>query len=107
MIFEKSDSPEFHKHIDELLKKASKIVMAGIGLNLIKPESFTNLLSEVKNNNLSLEVYLGNPESHGIETRLIEEELGIDKLTFMQKNDQLWRKMEEEIVLHKKIYESI
>jgi hypothetical protein len=82
-IFARSDSAEFHMHIDSLMNDATHVILIGIGLNIIQRDTNAlEFMQRASDGNYSLEIYLADPISPQIEMRLIEEELGAIKPSF-------------------------
>lgn len=76
-FFDRSDRPKFAGHFEMLSHKANRIVLIGMGLTILDRSSFfLELIDRISKGECSLEIYLANPFSPAIETRLIEEELG-------------------------------
>lgn len=76
-IFARSDSAEFRIYIENLVRQSSRLVLIGTGLNILHKEPFAEeLMHEAAKGDRSLEIYLADPCSPDVETRLIEEELG-------------------------------
>ena len=76
-IFATSDSNEFRSCVESRIGEARHVVMVGTGLNLLHRDSFVDdCLRRVEQGDLSLEIYLADPGSPEVQTRLIEEELG-------------------------------
>lgn len=76
-IFTHSDSTKFARCFEQLAGKAKRIVLIGIGLNILHNESlFISIMKRVRRRECDLEIYLANPFSPAVETRLIEEEIG-------------------------------
>ena len=64
--------------LNELAEKAREIKLIGTGLNILEKDSgFTDsILRRAAKNDCRLEIYLGDPYSPAVETRLIQENLG-------------------------------
>lgn len=76
-IFARSDSSEFAQRFEALAHNADRIVMIGTGINILHRDPILlDLLERVTKGKCSLEVYLANPFSRQIESRLVEEEIG-------------------------------
>ncbi len=79
-IFEKSDGVPFTVCAEQLLNGAKRVVLIGTGLNLLQKESiFTDLTRRAARGDCVVEVFMANPWSPDVMTRLIEEELGPNK----------------------------
>jgi 3',5'-cyclic AMP phosphodiesterase CpdA len=77
MIFQKSDMPEFAEHIQRLIAGAKSVVMIGTGLNILQKDPMAvDILNKAAAGKLTIEIFLADPYSPAIHTRLIEEELG-------------------------------
>jgi hypothetical protein len=75
--YPRSDSNEFHSSVESQLLGAKRIVMAGIGLNILYRENFAQaLLDRASNGDCRLELYFADPFSPAVRQRLNEEELG-------------------------------
>lgn len=76
-IFEASGSLEFITDFKRRALEAKRIVLIGIALNFLwKDDVFRNsLIDKAAEGDCELEIYLANPYSPSIETRLIEEEI--------------------------------
>ena len=80
LIFEKSDLPRFADHIQKLISTAKKVVMIGTGLNILHRDPIAvGILDRAATGDLILEIFLADPNSPAVHTRLIEEELGDKK----------------------------
>lgn len=76
-LFARSDSAEFAQLFESLAHKADRIVLIGTGINILHRDPILlDLLERVSKGKCVLEIYLANPFSRHIETRLIEEEIG-------------------------------
>lgn|GEM_PF-2361778 len=76
-FFPRSDSPEFHIYIKELILNSRHQVYIGIGLNLLQREPLTSdVFEKAAQGSSTVEIYLADPLCPNVETRLIEEELG-------------------------------
>lgn len=76
-LFPKSDSAEFAMYFEQVIREACRIILIGTGLNILHRDPvFLELMERTKSGKCELEIYLANPYSPAIETRLIEEELG-------------------------------
>jgi hypothetical protein len=76
-IFSRSDSPEFHTLIEELILKCRRMVLIGTGLNVLQRGPFaSDVMNRAVKENCILEIYLADPLCPDVESRLIEEELG-------------------------------
>lgn len=78
--FARSDSSEFVSYGESLLKRARRIILIGTGINLIQKDPiFMAVAERAARGECELEIYMANPFSPDIETRLIDEELGTMK----------------------------
>lgn len=76
-IFSRSDSPEFHRLIEELILNCRRLVLIGTGLNVLQRGPFAgDVMDRAAEENCHLEIYLADPLCPDVETRLIEEEQG-------------------------------
>lgn len=76
-LFARSDSTEFASCFEQLARKAKRIVLIGTGINILHRDPiFISLIERVTKGQCDLEIYLANPFSPAVETRLIEEEIG-------------------------------
>ncbi|HPY93077.1 MAG: DUF1045 domain-containing protein [Methanothrix sp.] len=76
-IFARSDSSEFTGCFEKLAGKARRIILIGIGINILHHDTIIiSLMDRVKKGECNLEIYLANPFSPAVEMRLIEEEIG-------------------------------
>lgn len=76
-IFAQSDSAEFRTTVERLMRQARRIVLIGTGLNILQRDTFAmEVMGKAKEGNCHLEVYLADPTSPAVQTRLIEEESG-------------------------------
>jgi hypothetical protein len=76
-IFARSDSAEFAQRFETLAHKADRIILIGTGINILHRDPILlDLLDRVSKGKCTLEVYLANPSSRQVESRLIEEEIG-------------------------------
>lgn len=79
-FFPKSDSPELHELLGASMKKADKVILIGIGLNVLKNEPLRlEIMKLFANSKRKLEIYLADPYGIDVERRFIEEETGEDK----------------------------
>lgn len=79
-IFDRSDGVPFTVCAEALLRGAKRVVLIGTGLNLLQKESiFTDLTHRAARGDCVVEVFMANPWSPDVITRLIEEELGPNK----------------------------
>ena len=75
--FAHSGSAEFAGCFEQMAEKAERIILIGIGINVLHRDTvFIRLMKRVKKKECSLEIYLANPFSPAVEMRLIEEEIG-------------------------------
>lgn len=78
--FAQSQDDAFRGFAKELLLQSRTATLIGVGLNLIQDDTLLKKLeSRVKNGETKVEIYLGNPFSSSVRTRLVEEELGTMK----------------------------
>lgn len=76
-LFAKSDSTEFVAVGEALLQRARRVVLIGTGLNLLHRDPvFTALAERAASGDCAVEIYMADPWSPDVGTRLIEEELG-------------------------------
>ncbi len=76
-LFAHSDSASFRKMAEETVLNAHRVVLIGTGLNVLHNDPFSMwLIERVASGECELEVYLADPYSPAVQTRLIEEELG-------------------------------
>jgi len=76
-MFARSDSSEFAQRFESLVGKADRIILIGTGINMLQRDPvLLDLLERVAKGKCTLEVYLANPFSRQVESRLIEEEIG-------------------------------
>ena len=78
-IHEKSQCDDFHALIKEKMRKAQRIVLIGTGLNVLQNDAFAlEIMENIRDNpaGRSMEIFLANPFSPDVESRLIEEETG-------------------------------
>jgi len=76
-IFAQSDSAEFRTTVEQLMRKARRIVLIGTGLNILQRDTFAmEVMGKAKEGDCRLEVYLADPTSPAVQNRLIEEESG-------------------------------
>jgi hypothetical protein len=75
--FPRSDSGEFTAHMEALLPRTRRVVLIGIGLNILHRDPVRHdLMTRASSGQCTLEIYLADPASPAVEHRLIEEELG-------------------------------
>ena len=75
--FKSSEHEDFTERIRQRLPAASRIVMMGSGLALLgRPTVIEQLMQRAKQGKATVEIYMANPFSPAVETRLIEEEEG-------------------------------
>ncbi len=75
-IYNTSDDSEFVHCLGRLAKEANKIIMIGNGLDcLIRLGIVNDIISRATDEQCTLEIYLGNPYSAMVQTRLIEENM--------------------------------
>ena len=76
-LFPTSDSAEFRGFVEALVRQAERFVLIGTGLTILHRDPFAKeVIERAAANQLQLEIYLADPTSPAVETRLIEEELG-------------------------------
>ncbi len=76
--FARSDSAAFRDCIESLLPKVRRLVLIGTGLNILHHDPFLiDITNRAARGDCHLEIFLADPASPAVETRLIEEELGI------------------------------
>ena len=79
-IYEKSDSTEFHEYLGNLMRSSEKIVLIGMGLNILNNEPLRlEIMKRFATSNRKLEIFMANPFGIYTERRFIEEETGDDK----------------------------
>lgn len=95
-----SDSAEFVSCVEALVRRCRRFVLIGTGLNILHRDPFMKeVLNRAAKGDCHLEIYLADPQSPDIETRLIEEELGeikppVGQRGLIQRLDtllQLWK----------------
>jgi hypothetical protein len=100
-FFSKSDSPEFHSYIEQLILKVRHQVFIGTGLNILQRDPITSdVFKRAAQGCCSVEIYLADPICPDVEIRLIEEELGdfkppVGKTGLVQRLEtlvDLWKK---------------
>ena len=100
-IYPRSDSAEFSQQFEVLARKAGRIVLIGTGINILHRDPILlDLLDRVTKKECTLEVFLANPFSRQIESRLIEEEIGnikppVGKQGLIQRLETLIEKQNE------------
>jgi hypothetical protein len=76
-LFARSDSTEFAQRFESLARQADRIVLIGTGINILQRDPLLlDLLERVVQRKCTLEIYLANPFSRQVQSRLIEEEIG-------------------------------
>jgi hypothetical protein len=76
-FFALSESAEFILYFERLAYQARRIVLIGTGINILHHDSvLLNLIARTNEAACHLEVYVANPYSPAVETRLVEEETG-------------------------------
>jgi hypothetical protein len=76
-FFALSDSSEFVNQFEPLLMRARRVILIGIGLNFLYHEPLRQaLMQRAAAGECELEIYLADPFSPAVESRLIEEEAG-------------------------------
>lgn len=76
-IYAQSDSTEFFGDLEALMREARSITLIGTGLNALHREALTaELMRRAAKKECRLAIYLADPESQAVQTRLMEEELG-------------------------------
>ncbi len=79
-IFAKSEDSDFYKYFSQLVSNAKHITLVGTGLNIIQSDTIREeAFKRAKSGECELKIYLADPESPAVESRLIEEELGKTK----------------------------
>lgn len=76
-LFVNTDDPDFIKCFEMLADKAKRIILIGIGITYLHDEyrlKIINRTTKTGINKCELEIYMANPFSPEVETRLIEEE---------------------------------
>ncbi|MBI5954912.1 MAG: hypothetical protein HY865_24900 [Chloroflexi bacterium] len=100
-LFSRSDSSEFAQRFEKLAHEADRIVLIGTGINILHRDPvLLDLLDRVSKNKCQLEIYLANPFSRQIESRLIEEEIGnikppVGKQGLIQRVETILEKQKE------------
>ncbi len=76
-LFAQSDSTEFCGYMETLVSRASSFILIGTGLNILSRDPFArSCMERAAAGEMRLEIYLADPYSPDVETRLIEEEIG-------------------------------
>lgn len=76
-LFAQSDSAEFSGYMEALVSRARSFTLIGTGLNILSRDPFTrSCMERAAAGEMRLEIYLADPYSPDVETRLIEEEIG-------------------------------
>jgi hypothetical protein len=80
-IIEKCESTQFAAIGEQLLQRGKRIVLLGTGLNLLNNHDsvFPALAERAARGECTVEIYMADPWSPDVGTRLIEEELGTPK----------------------------
>ena len=79
-VFPHAEEEDFRNHMKSLALRAKRIRLIGTGLEILGDSHFrTDILRRADAGQCRLEVYLGDPYSPAVETRLIEENLGDPK----------------------------
>jgi len=74
--YAQSDSNEFHAEFQVLASKAQHVTLIGMGLNVLMRDPIAKLLIDRASGGVcQLDVFLADPESPAVQTRLVEEEL--------------------------------
>ncbi|MGA1876111.1 MAG: DUF1045 domain-containing protein [bacterium] len=77
LVFKHRDATEFNSYFEKLSYQAERIVSISMGFTILDRSSFfLDLIDRTSEGKCNLEIYLANPFSPAIETRLIEEEIG-------------------------------
>ncbi len=81
LVFPVSDANNFRMYVEERVRQASsEITLIGTGLNILHREPFlVEVIDRATKGQFRLGIYLADPSSPDVETRLIEEELGMLK----------------------------
>ena len=70
-LFEESNRNSFKEHAQNLMLKARRVILMGTGLNILDNPSFRDrLLRYAAGSNCDLEIYMADPRSPSVETRL-------------------------------------
>lgn len=78
--YARSDSTEFRTYAEDLMRHGKRLILIGVGLNILQRDPFAmEIMGRAAAGQCQLEVYLADPTSPAIESRLIEEELGAMK----------------------------
>jgi hypothetical protein len=100
-LFARSDSSEFAQRFESLARQADRIILIGTGINILHRDPvLLDLLERVVQKKCTLEVYLANPFSRQVESRLIEEEIGnikppVGKQGLIQRLETMLEKQKE------------
>ena len=80
-IFPHSNGIDFKRFAQDRILSAKKVVLIGTGLNILAEPVFVETLMKhaASPGGYYLEIYMADPRSPAIETRLIEEELGAER----------------------------
>jgi Protein of unknown function (DUF1045) len=76
-VYAASDSSQFRDEVEGHILRARHVRLIGAGINIIQRDQFTReLIGRVTAGDCELEIYLADPLSPWVQTRLAEEELG-------------------------------
>jgi hypothetical protein len=76
-VFGRSGGTDFLAYVENAMKRASRIVLVGTGLNVLHNEPLAlDLFRRAGEGRCHLDVYLADPASADVEARLMEEEMG-------------------------------
>lgn len=75
-IYAQSDSTAFVADLETLMSRARRIVLIGMGLNVLHREALAaRVMKRAADKQCALAIYLADPDSPAVQTRLVEEEL--------------------------------
>ena len=81
IIFRESNGADFKRFAQDRILNARRVVLMGTGLNILADPPFVRTLMRhaASMEAYHLEIYMADPKSPSIETRLIEEEMGAER----------------------------